>query len=41
MPDAPETPTDASTTAQWLFEHSRELLFVLGPDHRFKLVNPA
>ncbi len=41
MQAAPETPTDASTTAQWLFEHSRELLFVLGPDNRFKLVNPA
>ena len=41
MQAAPETPTDASTTAQWLFEHSRELLFVLGPDNRFKLVLDA
>ena len=41
MPDAPITPTDTTTTVQWLFENSRELLFVLGPDNRFKLVNPA
>ncbi len=26
---------------QWLFENSREIMFVIGPDRRFKLVNPA
>ncbi len=35
------TPTDTAGMVQWMFEHSREVLFVLGPNRRFKLVNPA
>jgi PAS domain S-box-containing protein len=35
------TPTDRAGMVQWLFENSREVLFVLGPNRRFKLVNPA
>jgi len=30
-----------TTTVEWLFENSREVMFVIGADKRFKLVNPA
>jgi PAS domain S-box-containing protein len=36
-----DTPKEHEAMVQWLFENSRELTFVLGPDRRFKLVSPA
>ena len=37
---ATRTP-QGTTTVEWLFENSREVMFVIGADKRFKLVNPA
>ncbi|MES3030417.1 MAG: PAS domain S-box protein [Pseudomonadota bacterium] len=34
-------PPQGTTTIEWLFENSREVMFVIGADKRFKLVNPA
>jgi len=36
-----DTPAGKDEMISWLFEHSRELLFVVGPDGRFRLTNPA
>ncbi|MES2723271.1 MAG: PAS domain-containing protein, partial [Pseudomonadota bacterium] len=38
---ADNTPTEHGLMIQWLFANSQELLLVIGPDARFKLVNPA
>ena len=38
---ATQPPQGTTTTIQWLFENSREVMFVIGADKRFKLVNPA
>ena len=38
---ANNTPTEHGLMIQWLFTNSQELLLVIGPDARFKLVNPA
>ncbi|MDO8911090.1 MAG: PAS domain S-box protein [Phenylobacterium sp.] len=38
---ADNTPTEHGLMIQWLFTNSQELLLVIGPDARFKLVNPA
>ena len=35
------TPTDTDAMVRWLFDNSREILFVIGPDKCFKLVSPA
>jgi PAS domain S-box-containing protein len=35
------TPTDSETMVRWLYANGREILFVVGPDKCFKLVNPA
>ena len=34
-------PPQGTTTIEWLFKNSREVMFVIGADKRFKLVNPA
>lgn len=36
-----DTPADKRTMIDQLFQHSREMLFVVGPDGRFACVNPA
>ena len=43
MPEARghSTPTDTDAMVRWLFDNSREILFVIGPDKAFKLVSPA
>jgi len=43
MPEAraESTPGDTGAMIQWLFENSREVMFVIGPDKCFQLVNPA
>ncbi|WP_421934011.1 PAS domain S-box protein [Phenylobacterium sp.] len=43
MPEerATNTPTEHGPMVEWLFANSQELLLVIGPDARFKLVNPA
>lgn len=38
---ATQPPQGTTTTIAWLFENSREVMFVIGADKRFKLVNPA
>ena len=38
---ATQPPQETTTTIAWLFENSREVMFVIGADKRFKLVNPA
>ncbi|MBP8246891.1 MAG: PAS domain S-box protein [Phenylobacterium sp.] len=35
------TPTEHGPMIEWLFANSQELMLVIGPDARFKLVNPA
>ncbi|MFN3512056.1 MAG: PAS domain S-box protein [Phenylobacterium sp.] len=35
------TPVEPDAMVRWLFDNSREIMFVLGADRRFKLVNPA
>ena len=35
------TPADRRAMIEWLFEHSREMQFVVGPDGRYELVNAA
>ncbi|MES2341486.1 MAG: PAS domain S-box protein [Pseudomonadota bacterium] len=43
MPEerATDTPTEHGPLVEWLFANSQELLLVIAPDTRFKLVNPA
>ena len=43
MPEerATNTPTEHGPMIEWLFANSQELMLVIGPDARFKLVNPA
>ncbi len=36
-----DTPTESETMVRWLYENSREILFVVDRDKCFKLVNPA
>ena len=38
---ATNTPTEHGPMIEWLFANSQELMLVIGPDARFKLVNPA
>ena len=38
---ATRTPHATTQTIAWLFENSREVMFVIGADKLFKLVNPA
>jgi PAS domain S-box-containing protein len=38
---ATRTPQESAAIIEWLFENSREVMFVIGADKRFKLVNPA
>ena len=40
-PGAPDTSTEQGALIQWLFANSRELMFVVASDGRFKLVSPA
>jgi PAS domain S-box-containing protein len=43
MPEerATNTPTEHGPMIEWLFANSQELMLVIGPDARLKLVNPA
>jgi PAS domain S-box-containing protein len=38
---ATSQPTGSAPTIEWLFQNSREVMFVIGADKCFKLVNPA
>ncbi len=38
---ATQTPQGTTTTIEWLFRNSREIMFVVGADKCLKLVNPA
>ncbi len=38
---ATNTPTEHGPMIEWLFANSQELMLVIGPNARFKLVNPA
>ena len=38
---ARRTPQESKAIVEWLFENSREVMFVIGADKRFKLVNPT
>ena len=38
---ARRTPQESAAIIEWLFENSREVMFVIGADKRFKLVNPT
>ncbi|WP_374535129.1 PAS domain S-box protein [Phenylobacterium sp.] len=38
---AQRTPQETAAITEWLFENSRDVMFVIGADKRFKLINPA
>ncbi|KQW69463.1 hypothetical protein ASE17_11440 [Phenylobacterium sp. Root77] len=38
---ATRTPQESAAIIEWLFENSREVMFVIGADKKFKLVNPT
>lgn len=38
---AERTPEESAAIIEWLFKNSREVMFVIGADKRFKLINPA
>jgi PAS domain S-box-containing protein len=38
---AARTPQESAAIIEWLFENSREVMFVIGADKKFKLVNPT
>ncbi|MGH6998190.1 MAG: PAS domain S-box protein, partial [Phenylobacterium sp.] len=38
---ARRTPQESAAIIEWLFENSREVMFVIGADKTFKLVNPT
>ena len=38
---AQRTPQETAAITEWLFENSRDVMFVIGADKTFKLINPA